>query len=60
MAININPANKGLLHEKLGIPQKKKIPAGTLAKKKASAKKSGDTKLLREVVFAQNAKKWNS
>jgi hypothetical protein len=30
-----------------------------LGSAKAQAKKSGDVKLEREIVFAQNAKKWN-
>ena len=50
---------KGLLHEKMGISDDKKIPAKSLSKEKGHAEKTGNTKLEKEVVFAQNAKKWN-
>ena len=49
----------GLLHEKMGISDDKKIPAKSLSKEKGHAEKTGNTKLEKEVVFAQNAKKWN-
>lgn len=58
-SININPANKGLLHKKMGIGQGKKISEGALESEKAKAKASGNTKLEREVVFAENAKHFN-
>lgn len=54
--IDINPANKGLLHKKMGIGQGKHISTSALEAEKAKAKKSGNTKLEREVVFAENAK----
>jgi hypothetical protein len=57
--IHIKPKNKGLLHKKLGISQGKKIGSGSLATAKTKAKASGNVKLEREVVFAENAKKWN-
>jgi hypothetical protein len=57
--IKIKPSHKGLLHEKMGIKKGKKIPTGSLEKEKAEAKKEGDVKELREVVFAENARKWN-
>jgi hypothetical protein len=56
--ISIKPANKGLLHQKMGVAADKPIPAGALQKKKVAAKKSGNVKTEREAVFAQNAKKW--
>ncbi|HKS73267.1 MAG TPA: hypothetical protein VJQ82_08720 [Terriglobales bacterium] len=55
MAININPAHKGLLHKNLGIAAGKPIPSKTLAKAKASA---GPAEKKR-IVFAQNARHWN-
>jgi len=58
-SIHIKPQNKGLLHKKLGISQNKKIGSGSLASAKSRAKASGNVKLEREVVFAENAKKWN-
>lgn len=58
-SININPNNKGLLHKKMGIGQGKHISTGSLEAEKAKAKKSGNTKLEKEVVFAENARKWH-
>jgi len=55
MSINIKPGNKGLLHKKLGIKLGKPISSGTLSK----AKKGATGKLKKEIVFAQNARKWN-
>lgn len=57
--IEIKKQNRGKLHQKLGIPQGKKIGNGKLNSVKNQAKHSGNVKLEREVVFAQNAKKWN-
>ena len=57
--IEIKPSHKGMLHKKMGVPEGKKISGSDLNKAKASAKASGDTKTLKEVVFAQNAKKWH-
>lgn len=57
--IHIKPQNKGLLHKKLGISQGKHIGNGTLASAKARAKANGNVKLEKEIVFAENAKKWN-
>lgn len=53
----IKPENKGLLHKKMKVPKGKKISSAALSKEKKKAKKSGNTKLEREVVFAQNMKK---
>jgi hypothetical protein len=50
---------KGLLHEKMGISDDKKISDKKLDKEEGKAKKDGDTKLEKEVVFAKNAKNWN-
>jgi len=55
MAIYIKPSHKGLLHEKLGVPQGQKIPA----KKVAKAKNSDRPALRKEATFAQNAMKWD-
>lgn len=55
MAISIKPSRKGLLHEKLGVPQGSPIPA----KKIAKAKNSSSPALRKEATFAQNARKWN-
>ena len=57
--IKIKPSHEGLLHKRMGIKKGKKISEGSLEKEKAAAKKSGDVKELREVVFAENARKWH-
>ena len=54
MSIKIKPENKGKLHEKLGVPKDKKIPAKALAK----AANSKSPALRREAQFAINAKKF--
>lgn len=59
MAIHIKKSHEGLLHKDLGVPEGKKIKASKLAKAKKSAKKRGDTKEEKRIVFAQNAKKWH-
>jgi hypothetical protein len=53
--IRIKPANRGKLTKKVG---KKGLTTSALSKEKTAAKKSGNTKLEKEIVFAQNAKKW--
>ena len=55
MVIKIKPENKGLLHKKLGKKQGEKISTSELEKKKKGAK----GKLKKEIVFAENARKWN-
>lgn len=57
-SIHINPAHKGMLHEAMGIAKSKSIPGDKLKKVAVKAKKSGNVKLEREAVFAENAKKW--
>ena len=52
MAINIKPSHKGRLHEKLGVPKDKPIPAGKLAK----AEHSKSPALRKEAQFAETAK----
>lgn len=54
-SIHINPAHKGLLHKKLGIPEGKPIPESKLQ----AAKHSGSASLRSEATFAENAKHWN-
>lgn len=54
--IHIKPANKGKLTAKVG---KKGLSSKNLAKEKTAAKKSGDVTTEKEIVFAQNAKKWH-
>ena len=52
--IHINPAHKGLLHEKLGVPQGQRIPASKLA----AAKNSSSPAERKEANFAANARKF--
>lgn len=52
MSINIKPANKGLLHSKLGIAQGEPIPLKTLLK----AKNSTSPAMRKEATFAKNAR----
>lgn len=57
--IDINIKRPGALHKEMGIPEDKKIPIDKLKKVKKSAEKEGDTRLVKQAVFAENAKKWN-
>ena len=50
----IKPSHRGLLHKKMGIKPGKKIGDKALSHEKAVAKKTGNKKLMKEVVFAQN------
>lgn len=54
-AISIKPSHKGRLHEALGVPADKPIPAGKLA----AAKKSTNPAIRKEAVFAENAKRFS-
>ncbi len=53
--IEIKPSHRGLLHEKLHIPEGEKIPSGKLTE----AKNSSSPGLRKEAIFAQNSKSWN-
>lgn len=53
--IHINPAHKGLLHEKLHVPQGKQIPDAALRR----AAHSSSPSLRKEAQFALNAKKFD-
>lgn len=57
--IHLNPANRGKLHEAMGIPEGKTISLGQLMKTKAKAKGTGNSTLMKRATFAANAKKWN-
>ncbi len=50
----IKPSRRGLLHKKLGVAAGTKIPASKLAAADARAKRTGNTKLEKEVTFAKN------
>lgn len=57
--ILIQSTHQGALHKQLGVPSGDRISDRDLSTARAKAKKTGDQKLLRRVVFAQNARKWN-
>lgn len=57
--IAIQPSHKGLLHKAMGEPADKKLNVADIVKTKNKAKKSGNVKLEKEAVFAENAKKWH-
>lgn len=54
---DIKPSHRGMLHEALGIAKGRKIPGSRLKLAFKKAKSSGDTKLEKEVVYAQNVRK---
>lgn len=54
MSSLIKPSHKGLLHKDLGIPEGKKIPGKVLSSALRAAKKSGNVKEEKRVVFAEN------
>lgn len=49
--IRIKPSHEGRLHEALGVPQGKPIPAAKLA----AAKNSSNPQIRKEATFAENA-----
>lgn len=54
---DIKKSHRGLLHRALGIPQGQKIPLSRLMAAKSRARSSGNTKLLKQVVYAENVRK---
>jgi hypothetical protein len=48
---------EGSLHRALGVSENEKIGEGRLAAAKARAKRTGNTKLMKKVLFAQNVNK---
>ena len=48
---------EGSLHTALNVTQDEKIGASRLAGAKAKAKRTGNTKLMKKVLFAQNVNK---
>lgn len=54
---DIKPSHKGLLHEALGISKNKDIPGSKLKSALKRAKNTGNTKLEKQVVYAQNVRK---
>jgi hypothetical protein len=52
--IKIKKSHEGLLHEKLGVPKGKKIPAKDL-----TVHEGDSPKTVKQKTFAKNAKKWH-
>lgn len=50
----IKDIKRGALHKELGVPEGEKIGEKRLNAAKANAKKTGDTKEMKRVVFAEN------
>lgn len=57
--VDIKIKHPGALHKEMGIPMDKKIPVKALKAEKREAKEDGDTKTMKRVNFALNARKWN-
>lgn len=55
MSIHIKKSHEGLLHKKLGKKAGSPLTVSELQAKLTAAKKSGNVKLERELVFAINA-----
>jgi hypothetical protein len=54
MSIHIKESHKGRLHENLGVPKGKKIPAAALER----AIHSSSGALRKQAQFAKNARSW--
>lgn len=50
---------KGALHARMGVKKGKGIATGAIQKDLSKAKKSGNTKSIKQDVFALNARKWH-
>lgn len=53
---DIKPSHRGLLHEALGIAKDKKIPGSRLKAAVRQAKKTGNKKLLKQAIYAENVR----
>lgn len=54
--IHIKPSHKGLLHKALGVKPNGLIPTKMI---EAKLRGSPSPKLKKQLVFAENARKWN-
>lgn len=57
-AMKIKISHPGALHKTMGIPKGDKIPMSSLKAEKTKAKKTDNSKLMKQVTFAENARKW--
>ena len=56
--ISIKPSKVGSLHKAMGVKQDKPLSTASLNKQLAAAKASGNTAMVKKLVFALNARKW--
>lgn len=56
--VDIEIKRTGVLHKEMGIPEGKKIPLTEIKSVKEEAKRDGDTRLVRQATFAENARGW--
>ncbi len=59
-SIHIQPSHKGLLHKAMNVSPDKPLSLSAIASTKNKAKKSGNVKLEKQAVFAENARRWHS
>ena len=57
--MTIKKSHHGLLHKAMGVPEGHRLSIEDIAATKNRAKKSGNVKLEKQAVFAENARKWN-
>ncbi len=56
--IHIKESRKGSLRKAMGAKKGKKLSVSDMHSRLAAAKRSGNTKMVRKLVFALNARKW--
>jgi hypothetical protein len=54
---DIKPSHRGMLHDALNIAKNRKIPGSKLKAAVSRAKRTGNTKLEREAIYAENVRK---
>ena len=54
---DVKKSHRGLLHKDLGIDEKEPISTGELMNAMAKAKRTGNKKLEKRAVFAENCRK---
>jgi len=56
--IHIKPSKKGTLRKAMGAKKGEKLSESEMRSKLAAAKRSGNTAMVKKLVFALNARKW--
>ena len=54
---DIKPSHKGMLHRALGVAENEPISTGELMRTVARAKRTGNKKLEKQAVYAENVRK---